>query len=493
MRNDKLQLPATFGARRIRAFAMLLLIVGSLPVSLVNAADISTEDNCTLAQAIESANQDRAIGGCVAGSGADHIELTADIMLTAELPAINSPIAIMGGGFAISGDKRFRIFFVAEDGELTIDNLTLRDGQATADARMCIDWGEDQWTTGGAICNLGALSISESQFSGNGAEFGGAIASIDTLTISGGDFNGNAAYGGGAIFDWADGELTVMASNFTDNTARIPLALLEKILADMEDSAEESDVRIAVDPVFFVGHGGAIASSLGGAVTITETTFRSNLSDFGGGALLDHSTTEIIDCQFINNSSSNGSGGAIESRMGAVSVTGSDFSGNSAQLGGAVQSWGNFVVVDSLYNNNTAVRGGAINTVGGMLSVTGSVFSDNSATQSGGAIFNFNWAGGLFSATDSVFSGNSASQSGGAIFGSGTVQISGSQFRRNAVGDLGGAIINEGTLTVTDSEFSENSAGIGGGGGIYNPPDNELSQDGNIYSDNRGGDCEGCD
>ncbi len=486
----KCHLPTLCDARRIGAF-ILLLIVGGIHVSLVNAASITVGDDCALAQAIESANQDRAIGGCPAGSGADRIELTADIALAAELPTITSPIAITGGGFTISGDQRFRIFFVAEDGDLSIDSLTLRDGQATEGARACIEWKDGEWSAGGAICNLGALSVSESQFSQNQAEFGGAIASVGAVTISESEFSGNAANGGGAIFNWDGGALTIMASDFADNTARINMALLETILAEMQDSDDDSDLRIAVDPIFFVGHGGAIASSLGGEITITESTFRSNAADFGGGALLDHGTVEITDSQFINNASANGSGGAIESGMSAVTVTGSEFSGNTAGSGGAVELWGQFTVSDSEFRDNSAVQGGAIHTSAGTLRMTGSVLSGNTASDSGGAIGTFNWAGGLVSAADSVFSGNTARLRGGAIFASGVVEVSDSVFSGNRAGDLGGAIINGGMLTVRDSEFRGNRATDGGG--IFSDRDNVVEQDGNRYSDNYGGDCEGCD
>ena len=490
MARDIVSWPALYKARRFPIFVVLLLSFGSLHITLATADSIVVENECTLADAIESANQDRAIGGCAAASGADIIELTSDIKLVAELPAITSPIAIMGGGFAISGDLRFRIFFVSKDGDLIIDSLRLHKGAAQADTRTCIDWQEGIWTAGGAICNLGKLGISESHFRGNVAEFGGAIASVGTVTIVDSDFSGNSANGGGAIISWGDSVLTVTGSDFDGNAAKTTGALLDSQSSEDDDSSEDSDVRIAVDPVYYDGYGGAIANSLGGEVTITETTFHNNVADLGAGAILDHGTTEIIDCQFTSNSTSYGGGGAIESRMGTVTVTGSVFSGNSAYLGGAVYSWGTLTIDDSRYSENSAVRGGAIHTSSyTILTITGSKFGENAASDSGGVIFN--WVGGLLTATDSVFSGNSANFRGGAIFGYGTLQVSGSLFRRNSAGDLGGAIINEGTLTVTDSEFSENSASSGGG--IYNPPDGVLRQVGNNFSDNRGGDCEGCD
>ena len=59
-----------------------------------------------------------------------------------------SPISIKGGGLVISGEGFFRIFFVAEGGDLIMDSLTLRDGSAQVEARTCIDWEDGEWTAG---------------------------------------------------------------------------------------------------------------------------------------------------------------------------------------------------------------------------------------------------------------------------------------------------------------------------------------------------------
>ena len=71
-----------------------------------------------LADAIGAANNDAPTGGCQAGRGADLILLEADITLAAELPAITTNISIHGNGHTISGDEKFRIFQVANTGEL---------------------------------------------------------------------------------------------------------------------------------------------------------------------------------------------------------------------------------------------------------------------------------------------------------------------------------------------------------------------------------------
>ncbi len=473
-------------APRFRAFAVILLIWIGWQVSPVSAARISVEGDCALAQAIESANGDRAIGGCAAGDGEDRIELAGDIALSAELPVIESAIAIEGGGHAISGDQRFRIFYVAEGGDLSISNLTMRDGSATEDARVCIDWEDSDYTAGGAICNLGALNVTDSQFSGNGSQFGGAIASVGTVTVDGSEFSGNTANSGGAVFNWGEGALRVSGSVISDNSANIDFELAQEFL----DTYEDDDREFGAAPIIYNGNGGAIANSLAGSIIVSESEFSGNDAGLGAGAIVSHGDLEIIASEFKENSTG-GSGGAINSYLGAISIRGSVFSGNSAGLGGAVVSWGKFEISDSSFSDNSAARGGAIHITDSTdLGVSGGDFSENTASDSGGAIFIF--GKGKLSVADSQFSSNFANIRGGAIFSYGAVTVRASQFRLNQAGDLGGGLMNGGALSVVGSEFYGNSASEGGA--IYNEWDWQgvVEQEGNSYSDNIGGDCVGC-
>ena len=95
-------------------FALALLCAFGLPVQKVSAAVIRVDEACSLHDAIVAANQDKAVGGCPAGSGADTIYLTGDITLSEALPVIASVISIDGEGYTISGDKRFQIFRVGK-------------------------------------------------------------------------------------------------------------------------------------------------------------------------------------------------------------------------------------------------------------------------------------------------------------------------------------------------------------------------------------------
>lgn len=70
--------------REARSQAGRFLLIATLlfqqPAS--TAVIVVDEVNCTLADAIESANEDAAVGGCTAGSGTDEIQLTTDVTLT---------------------------------------------------------------------------------------------------------------------------------------------------------------------------------------------------------------------------------------------------------------------------------------------------------------------------------------------------------------------------------------------------------------------------
>ncbi len=86
---------------------------------------------------------------------------------------------------------------------------------------------------GGAINNIGVLTVSSSTFSGNRAESGGALfintASAQSATISGSAFTGNQAVAtaggvadnGGAIAINTDGAVTITGSTFTGNSAAV--------------------------------------------------------------------------------------------------------------------------------------------------------------------------------------------------------------------------------------------------------------------------------
>ncbi len=151
---------------------------------------------------------------------------------TITLSAANGPIAISknltldgnGQAVTISGGGAVGLFVVTTGGNFTIRGLTLANGYSAL---------------GGAIRNVGDLTVLDSTFTGNAAVYTGATGIYDgdggaiynsqnagTLTVVNSTFSGNSATGGGgdaeagiggAIFNWT--YLSVTNSTFSGNSA----------------------------------------------------------------------------------------------------------------------------------------------------------------------------------------------------------------------------------------------------------------------------------
>ena len=136
-----------------------------------------------------------------AGSGADTITLTANVTLSADPPDVTSEIIVQGAGFTLKGDPDNNgprpgghwdhgapyLFLVASGGNLTVNNLTLKDGLAL---------------NGGGIKNEGRLTVTNRTFIDNwSSDNGGAIYNTHSGTafVSNSAFSGNQALRGGVI------------------------------------------------------------------------------------------------------------------------------------------------------------------------------------------------------------------------------------------------------------------------------------------------------
>ena len=197
-------LPLIFRLILIASFALL----HAMPVLTESATEIIVGGTCSLADAIDAANNDAPAGGCPAGRGADLILLEADITLAAELPAITTNISINGNGHTISGDERFRIFQVAEAGELEISQLTMTKGYANG---------------GGAILNRGTVEMEYSSLINNhSTRFGGAVDNAGALRVMSSSLRGNSAEmggesQGGAVYN--SGQFSIYTSTVIENEA----------------------------------------------------------------------------------------------------------------------------------------------------------------------------------------------------------------------------------------------------------------------------------
>ena len=339
------------------------------------------------------------------------LTLDSDIVMTDDEAAgfvggvaINKDIVIDGKGHTISAEDLGRIFNIGEGFTVTLTNATLINGKADK---------------GGAIYNDGSLTLSDVKLSDNAADkYGGAVFNNGELVVSDSVFDSNdivnrgsasVDYGGAAIYNWYDGTLTVSGSNFTNNIKNYKNGdRLVGAIATIGDAT--------ISDSYFVNNagrwGGAISTAgylLAGddvnTLTVSGSTFKENGGLYGAGIFVWGSDFTVSDCVFDKNTASgkgdmtpnNNNGAAIEvtdtNKAIAGIITGSKFTNNKAQYGGAIDICeGNIKITDSEFVNNSAdVEGGAIdiNTVNGNpeVSISDSKFINNSASY-GGAIVN---------------------------------------------------------------------------------------------------------
>ena len=339
------------------------------------------------------------------------LTLDSDIAMTDDEAAnfvngviINKNIRIDGKGHTIDAKNLGRIFSIGEGFTVTLTNATLINGKATE---------------GGAIYNDGSLTLSDVKLSDNAADsYGGAVFNNGELVVSDSVFDSNdivnrgsasVDYGGAAIYNWYDGVLTVSGSNFTNNIKNYKNGdRLVGAVATIGDAT--------ISDSYFVNNagrwGGAITTSgalIAGddvnTLTVSGSTFKENGGLYGAGIFVWGSDFTVSDCVFDKNTAfgkgnmtpNNNNGAAIEvtdtNKAIAGIITGSNFTNNKAQYGGAIDICeGNIKITDSEFVNNSAdVEGGAIDisTVKGNpeVSISGSKFINNSASY-GGAIVN---------------------------------------------------------------------------------------------------------
>lgn len=224
--------------------------------------ELNTDGDCSLREAIQAANTDSAIDTCPAGSGADTILLPAGMYTltlvgadeeanqTGDLDILDD-LSITGSGTnstwidANGPNLNDRAFDIQAAAVITFENLTLQGGQplggfpAGCGGAIHIPFagsgvnikngrltGNMSSASGGAICNWGTLTITNSTLddnqvtatSGNGGALWSDLGAI--VTINNSTLNNNAApvagVGGGAIF--ADGMLNVNNSTLSGNS-----------------------------------------------------------------------------------------------------------------------------------------------------------------------------------------------------------------------------------------------------------------------------------
>lgn len=262
-----------------------LLPKGVIFVDTLEQEAYPFEENgkCSLGEAIFAANSGEAKDSCAAGvpgesvislmPGEYHFSqrdqsppqfdwLVSIVEIGSALPPVVFPLTIQGNGATLvrdEGAEPFRFFEVMVNAALTLENMTLENGD------VLDDWG------------------------------GAVYASNSSLTLNRVRFVNNHADNGGAVY-LTFGALTVQSSEFLENHASF-----------MGGAINVDSAKVFVRSTQFIGNtsdsGGGAMSSESVTLMVEDSLFLQNISKgTRGGALhLEHVNVTVVRSQFYQN------------------------------------------------------------------------------------------------------------------------------------------------------------------------------------------------
>ena len=283
------------------------------------------------------------------------------------------------GTATINAQGKGQVFFIVGSVTVELENLILENGKAT---------------DGGAIGNVGVLTVKDCTFKDNTATSdGGAISNDGVLTVNKSTFTDNTATGanvdGGAIYNQPMG-FTLIGSTFTGNSANYEGGAVYNDGGALNQPVKISGNTFTGNKAFY---GGAIYNDYDAIMTVTDSNFKDNTHGGVGGAIFNNGITlNVKGSNFTGNQANYGAGAIYNSDFSALTVTSSNFTGNTAGGGGgAIMNNGNLTLSSSTLTSNTITgsngEGGAIFNVGNA-AVHFNRIVDNSASQ-GNDIYNF--------------------------------------------------------------------------------------------------------
>jgi CSLREA domain-containing protein len=278
--------------------------------------DYTTNGNCTLREAIASANLNQAIDACPAGNnGTDTIVLQPATYvlgiegrdesgdLTGDLDIAES-VNIVGAGSTIDAAGVDRVLEVLGGASATISGLTIRGGYFLPNV---MEPQSGSQYMGAGIYNAGTLTLQDS-----------------TVTANVGDQGETGPAEGAGIGNGSSGFMTLTRTRVVGN---------------------------ALGNVYPSGGGGGVANN--GFLTMTQSTVGDNRSWDEGGGIRNQGTLIIADSTISGNST-----GCYECQS----------------LGGGIFNVGSVTLTNSTLSSNTAAGGDYSGSTGG-----GGLYSDGSA------------------------------------------------------------------------------------------------------------------
>lgn len=307
--------------------ALLGGIAGAATITVNNNGDAGA--GCTLREAVGAIDAGAEQNGCTnsgAAFGTDDTIIFAaslnnqTITLAGTQISLANDLTIDGPGaglLSISGDNNSRIFSIEDSSDVTIQNLTIADGEDNDGGAILVN--------DGSTLTLNNSTITSSYASccdGGGIAFSSAEGEINNSTITGNKAEGE----GGGIALIGRSTVTINDSVVSNNTA--------------------------------VNYGGGMYISNYSAITINGTTISGNSADDDGGGIALYQAND---------------------RYGNATIINSTISGNiSGDDGGGIENEGNLYIFNSTIVNNDADFGDGIQQGGnGVLELFNTILANN--------------------------------------------------------------------------------------------------------------------
>lgn len=418
----------------------------------------TTLSNLTL----QNGRPDNDYGGAINMIGGANLILNSVVITNNQTIQNGGAIALDKGGLTLNNS-------------IIVSNTAGSHGGGIFNQEGTITFNNSQVITNSAVASGGGIYINAAlaSLTMNGGKINGNIGNIanannafasggvhltaGTMTLNSGEIRGNIGYRGGGVFASASGTFIMNDGLIIDNEARYGGGIY---VQQNDASATINGGQITQNRSQASDFGGGGLYIFRGMITMNggEISQNSAINDGGGMEIGDPAGRFVMNGGVIFGNTAGGTGGAIYSDEGVVTINGGTLHSNSSgESGGAISATS--AAVDSittinasaiLTNTSTAGNGGAIYS-DGILTVTNVTLSGNSAVSGGGV---FNDVGGTAVLTNNTITSNSD-----GIANAGDLSVGNSIIYANTGADCSGS------RTVTGPNISS----CGGGDTNTNP------------------------
>jgi len=448
--------------------------------------------NCSVREAIQSANSNADFGGCdsigfygdaitdvitlssanytLTRIGTDDTNNSGDLDIDSRvrIEGVSAANSVIRGDTTDPDDDRHRLMHIFGDGVVVLNDLTLRDGLENGSTAA-----GGLRTEQGTTTTLNRVTVTANTAGGNA----GGIRNFGIMTINDSLISNNQTLdslnGGGGIFNSFNATLTLNNSRVLNNTVntsstgtaggggiynRGATLILNNSVVD----GNLADGRRVVNDKDAFG-GGIYSINDGSAldqVTLVQSSITNNeaigQTVVGGGFYADNSEDILVDRSVISfNQATSVSIIEGQVRGGGIGIGfGDAFSGTSGDT---------FIIQDSVISGNQlsdgiTSRGGGLQ---GQFRILRSTIANNSTPGEGGGLYTR-----ASVIINSTFIGNEASDGAGGFFASPnseTTQVFSSTFAGNTASNTGGGIkVGDGEHSIANTVLAGNSATNGG-------------------------------